>query len=109
MEQGWPVLDLLNLIACQRKWRAVWLFGNMVTRILMQRRLAAWERKMAAQYCAGLSIEDNLWPGFVALYWLGRGSWLRNAFDEKWLRQNAIKPLSQILEALSRVPGYCHD
>ena len=24
MEQGWPVLDLLNLIACQRKWRAIW-------------------------------------------------------------------------------------
>jgi hypothetical protein len=109
MEQGWPVLDLLNLIACQRKWRAIWLFGNMVTRTLMHRRLAAWEREMMARYCGALSIEDSLWPGFIALYWLGRVSWLRHAFCEKWLRQNVIKPLPMILEELGRVPGYCHD
>jgi hypothetical protein len=109
MEQGWLVLDLLNLIACQRKWRAIWLFGNMVTRTLMQGRLAAWEREMVARYCGALSIVHSLWPGFIALYWLGRVSWLRHAFGEKWLRQNVVKPLPRILEELGRVPGYCHN
>jgi Phosphotransferase enzyme family/Methyltransferase domain len=109
MEQGWPVLDLLHLIVFQRKWRATWLLGDMITKTLMQRRLATWEREMVAVYCTALSLEDSLWPGFVSLYWLNRASQVRNDFGEQWLRRNVIKPLPRILEVLSRVPGYGYD
>jgi aminoglycoside phosphotransferase (APT) family kinase protein len=109
IEQGWPMLDLLHLIAFQRKWRATWLFGGIITKTLMQRRLTTWERKMVAAYCAALSLEDSLWPAFVSLYWLNHASQARNDFGESWLRRNVIKPLPRILEALSQMSRYGDD
>jgi phosphotransferase family enzyme/methyltransferase family protein len=105
MKQGWPMLDLLHLIAFQHKWRATWLFGSVTTKTLMRRRLTAWEHKMVAAYCAALSLEDSLWPAFVSLYWLHHASQARNDFGEQWLRRNVIKPLPRILKVLSR----CQD
>jgi aminoglycoside phosphotransferase (APT) family kinase protein len=104
MEQGWPMLDLLHLITFQRKWRATWLFGNIITKTLMRRQLTTWEHKMVAAYCAALPLEDNLWPAFVSLYWLNRVSQARNYFGEQWLRRNVIKSLPRILEALNQMP-----
>jgi hypothetical protein len=103
------MLDLLHLIAFQRKWRATWLFGSIITKTLMQRRLTMWENKMVATYCAALSLEDSLWPAFVSLYWLNHVLQARNDFGESWLRRNVIKPLPRILEALSQMPKYGDD
>ena len=101
VEQGWPMLDLLNYVSLQRKWRTIWHFGSVVTRDLMRRRLTRWEREMFAKYCIELEIDDELWPSFVALYWLNRTSRYLGDYDESWLKQNVIKPLPKILGAVS--------
>jgi len=83
------------------KWWAIWHFGSMGTNRLMPRRFVKWEREMTEKYCASLAIEDNLWPGFAALYWLYRVSQAVLSFDETWVKRNVIKPLPRILKAVS--------
>ena len=104
LDRGWPMLDLLHLIAFQQKWRATWYFGSIVTKKLMRCKLVPWEHKMVEEYCTSMGIGHNLWSGFVALYWLNRSSQCIGPFDEIWVRRNVIKPLPQILK---QVKGKC--
>lgn len=100
LERGWPMLDLVHLIAFQQKWRAIWYFGSVVSRRLIRHSFVQWEREMVEKYCAALAIEDNLWPSFVALYWLNRSSQCIGDFGETWVRRNVIKQLPRILKAV---------
>ena len=98
--RGWPMLDLLHFIAFQHKWRATELFGSIVTGRLMRRRFTSWERELVSRYCASLAIEDDLWAGFVAVYWLNRVSSTIDHFSQGWHRRNVLRPLPRIVDAL---------
>jgi len=96
--KGWPLLDLLHFIAFQNKRRAYWHFGTVVTKKLFPGKLAARERKMLDEYSAMLSIRKSHWYGFVTLYWLETIShYVQFESPERWLKRNAINPLSSIL------------
>lgn len=103
VNRGWPMLDLLSLIAVQNKWRGAWYFGSVVTGRLMPGWLASWEREMVEEYCAALGMEGNLWHGFVTLYWLEIVSqYIQTDYNETWLTRNAIRPLPKIIAGFSR-------
>jgi len=98
LDRGWPMLDLLHLIAFQQKWRATWHFGSVITKKFMRCKFVPWEYKMVEEYCTSMGIGHSLLFGFVALYWLNRSSQCIGSFNETWVRRNVIKPLPQILK-----------
>ncbi|NRA00487.1 MAG: phosphotransferase [Myxococcales bacterium] len=105
-ERGWPLLDLLQLLAFQHKRRAFWHFGATLDKRLAPRRLAPFEDALAAQYCGRLGIPLEDWSAYVALYWLERASqWLVTDFHEGkrndgWLRRNVLDAKAPLLERL---------
>lgn len=100
-KDGWPLIDLMHLLTFQQKWLAVWHFGRLVTWKLLPRRLTKWETVMVTEYCTSISIEDDLWPGFVALYWLQRAAQVVEVFDHAWFQRNVVNPLPKIVESIS--------
>ena len=102
VKHGWPLLDLLNLIANQNKRRATTHFGSCVTGKLMRRRMARWEERMVREYCTRLQLEEPLWRPLVALYWLETAAlYIRTDCDDGWLRRNVVARLPEILERLT--------
>ena len=100
-KEGWPLVDLLHLLVFQQKWLAIWQFGKLITWKFLPYRLARRDKQMIEDYNASLSIEDDLWPGLVALYWLHRAAQVVGVFDNAWFRRNVVKPLPNIIETIS--------
>ncbi len=100
-KEGWPLVDLLHLLVFQQKWLAIWQFGKLITWKFLPYRLARRDKQMIEDYNASLSIEDDLWPGLVALYWLQRAAQVVGVFDNAWFRRNVVKPLPNIIETIS--------
>ena len=110
VQPGWPLLDLLHLIAHQHKRHAYCHFGRVVTGKFMSRRFWAWESKLITAYSHSLGISDESWSCLVALYWLNRVSfWARKDHgnpdvlsdtDAQWIRRNIVRPLPNIVGQL---------
>ncbi|MCH2171021.1 aminoglycoside phosphotransferase family protein [Myxococcota bacterium] len=108
ISRGWPLLDLLHLLAFQNKRRAFWDFGKTVTGRLAAQRFRDWERSSVAEYCTRMEIHPSLWPTFIGLYWLERASqWLFTDFHEgrrndAWVRRNVIEAVPHLIERIER-------
>jgi hypothetical protein len=112
-ESGWPLLDLFHLIVHQQKHRATWYFGDIVVERLMPKKFRHWESELVRDYCAALDLGPELWPFFVALYWLDHVLfWTQTDFgdpevvkgsDAGWIRRNIIAPLPRLSRELRNV------
>ena len=100
VDGGWPLVDLVHYIAFQNKWQARWFLGRVVTRKLMPFRLSRLERELVTRYLSALTIEEELWPGLVAIYWLTQASRCSQPNGEGWTRRNVVRPLPRILETV---------
>lgn len=97
-----PLLDLLHLVATQRKEFANKYFGIFFLYILIPFRFRTWEKKIISSYMKRLEIPKKLWLELAICYWIYRCYlWLTidvkdpNNLDERekrWIYSSFYKP-----------------